>query len=131
MGEGDLLGGLVRGPILQHATREPIFALGSIEELAGHGCRLSAATWYRLLHGLERSGYPRWHKKPVCDRQRQAALAAAKTKVRERIRELGEGEPRARAGARGSPARSSLARGAALIERGATQGRGRAVRRCP
>ena len=53
----DLYSGLIRLHILHHASNEPIFGLGMIEELARHGYRLSAGTLYPILHGLERRGY--------------------------------------------------------------------------
>ena len=51
--------GLIRLHILHHASKEPIFGLGIIEELGRHGYRLSPGTLYPLLHGLEREGYLR------------------------------------------------------------------------
>jgi len=37
----DLYSGLIRLHVLHHATEEPIFGLGMIEELARHGYRIS------------------------------------------------------------------------------------------
>lgn len=59
MDDKDLYSGLIRLHILHHATEEPIFGLGIIEELARHGYKLSPGTLYPLLHGLERKGYLR------------------------------------------------------------------------
>ncbi len=57
MEDKDLYSGLIRMHILHHASREPIFGLGIIEELARHGYKLSAGTLYPILHGLEQRGY--------------------------------------------------------------------------
>ena len=53
----ELYSGFIRLHILHHASREPIFGLGMIEELGRHGYKLSAGTLYPILHGLERKGY--------------------------------------------------------------------------
>ena len=55
----DLYSGLIRLHVLHHATEEPIFGLGMLEELARHGYRISPGTLYPILHGLERKGYLR------------------------------------------------------------------------
>lgn len=55
----DLYSGLIRLHVLHHATEEPIFGLGMIEELARHGYRISPGSLYPLLHGLEKKGYLR------------------------------------------------------------------------
>ena len=34
-----------------------MFGLGMLEELAGHGYRISPGTLYPILHGLEKKGY--------------------------------------------------------------------------
>ena len=93
--------GLIRLHILYHASKEPIFGLGIIEELGRHGYRLSAGTLYPLLHGLEREGYLRSFEKrsgrharrlyKATPRGRQW-LREAKTKVRELFAELFEEE---------------------------------------
>ena len=49
----DLYSGLIRLHVLHHATEEPIFGLGMIEELNRHGYRISPGSLYPLLHGLE------------------------------------------------------------------------------
>ena len=96
----DLYSGLVRLHVLHHATEEPIFGLGMIEELGRHGYRISPGSLYPLLHNLEKKGYL------VSSEQRNGksrrkmyratpagrkALAAAKHKVSELFRELTEG----------------------------------------
>lgn len=54
--ERDLYSGLIRLHILYHATTQPVFGLGIIDELSRHGYRLSPGTVYPLLHGLESRG---------------------------------------------------------------------------
>ena len=97
----DLSTGLIRIHILYHASREPIFGLEMIEELARHGYRLSPGTLYPLLHGLEQRGYLRSLKQPNGNSTRRVyratpagrrALAATKVKVQELLGELLEGE---------------------------------------
>lgn len=53
----DLLSGLVRTHVLHHASREEIYGVWMIEELAGHGYRFSAGTLYPNLHKMVRDGY--------------------------------------------------------------------------
>lgn len=98
-----LYSGLVRLHILHHAAEGPIFGLGMLEELARHGYRISPGTLYPLLHGLETKGYIRAkeHRNGKSLRKvyratplGRKALAAARTKVREFIGELFDGESR-------------------------------------
>src|ERR1700676_1898077 len=55
----DLYSGLIRLHVLHHASEEPIFGLGMLEELARHGYRISPGTLYPILHGLEKKKYLR------------------------------------------------------------------------
>jgi PadR family transcriptional regulator PadR len=48
-----LYDGLIRLHVLHHAVKEPVYGLAMIEELARHGYKVSAATLYPILHGLE------------------------------------------------------------------------------
>jgi len=105
MKDADLYGGLIRLHILYHASREPVFGLGVIEELGRHGYKLSAGTLYPILHSLEESGYLESKTELVAGRQRRlyvithagnAVLALAKTKVWELFHELFEEELRFR-----------------------------------
>jgi PadR family transcriptional regulator len=98
---GTIYSGLIRLHLLHHASREPIFGLGIIEELARHGYRLSAGTLYPLLHGLEREGYLRSfehrngrHARRLyrATAKGRRALREAKGKVRELFAELFEDE---------------------------------------
>ncbi|MGJ5813768.1 PadR family transcriptional regulator [Paludibaculum fermentans] len=97
----DLYSGLIRLHVLHHASEEPIFGLGMMEELARHGYRISPGSLYPILHGLEKKGYLRskevrngkslrklYQATPAGKR----ALEGAKHKVRELFRELVEGE---------------------------------------
>jgi DNA-binding PadR family transcriptional regulator len=104
----DLYSGLIRLHILYHASEEPIFGLGIIEELSRHGYRLSPGTIYPLLHGLERRGLLRSSQQRSGKSSRRTyritargrrALREAKEKVRELFGELFERK-------RGSPAAS-------------------------
>lgn len=94
-----LYAGLIRLHILHHASDEPIFGFGIIEELARHGYKLSGGSLYPILHGMERKGYLRsveersgkWVRRfyratPLGRR----VLAEAKEKVRELFGELFE-----------------------------------------
>jgi PadR family transcriptional regulator, regulatory protein PadR len=92
---------MIRLHILHHASKEPIFGLGIIEELGRHGYRLSAGTLYPLLHGLEREGSLRSFEQRNGRHARRLykatpkgrrALREAKNKVRELFAELFEGE---------------------------------------
>lgn len=101
MAKRDLFGGLIRLHVLHHATHEPIFGLGIIEELSHHGYKLSAGTLYPVLHGLEKAGYLASRTEQVAGKQRRtyvatdegkAALNQAKAKVWELFREMFEEE---------------------------------------
>jgi DNA-binding PadR family transcriptional regulator len=93
----DLYSCFIRLHVLHHACQEPIFGVGIIEELAGHGYRLSPGTLYPLLHGLEEKGYLRSSEESDGGRSRRVywatpkgrkALAVAKIEVRELFAEL-------------------------------------------
>jgi len=99
MKDADLYGGLIRLHILYHASREPVFGLGIIEELRRHGYRLSPGTLYPMLHAMEEAGYLRSRSHIVVGKMRRnyeitakgrKALAAAKEKVTELFGELFE-----------------------------------------
>jgi PadR family transcriptional regulator PadR len=94
-----LYAGLIRLHILHHASEEPIFGLGIIEELGRHGYKLSGGSLYPILHAMERKGYLRsveersgkwarrvYHATPLG----RKVLADAKEKVRELFGELFE-----------------------------------------
>ncbi|MCZ2074355.1 MAG: helix-turn-helix transcriptional regulator [Bryobacteraceae bacterium] len=99
MADKDLYSGLIRLHILYHASREPIFGLGIMEELARHGYKISPGTLYPVLHGLERKGYLRSREERNGKQARRVylstargkrALEQAKLKVRELFGELFE-----------------------------------------
>jgi len=96
----DLYSGLIRLHILHHATKEPIFGLGMIEELARHGYRISPGSLYPLLSRFEAKGYLRSNQERKgkslrkvhrATREGRNALAAAKSKIRELFQEIVEG----------------------------------------
>lgn len=97
----DLYSGLIRLHVMHHATEEPIFGLGMMEELARHGYRISPGSLYPLLHGLEKKGYLNSSEQRKGKSLRKVyratplgrkALKAARSKVLELLRELIEGE---------------------------------------
>jgi PadR family transcriptional regulator PadR len=49
--------GFIRIHILYHASKEPIFGVGIVEELSRHGYYLSPGTLYPTLHRLVKEGY--------------------------------------------------------------------------
>ena len=59
MDDKDLYSGLIRLHVLHHATKEPLFGLWMVEELARHGYKMSTGTLYPILHSMERKGYLR------------------------------------------------------------------------
>jgi PadR family transcriptional regulator, regulatory protein PadR len=97
-----LLAGMIRLHLLHHASEEPIFGLGMIDELGRHGYRLSAGTLYPILHGMEERGYLKSSVRQTPEGRRRRlyritpagrrALKAAKLKVRELFTELFEHE---------------------------------------
>lgn len=100
--EQDLYIGLVRLHVLHHASEEPIFGLGMMQELGRHGYRLGAGTMYPLLHGMERRGWLRSADSLVGGHKRKVYMATAAgcralAQAREQVRQLYEemcGEPK-------------------------------------
>ena len=99
MADNDLYSGLIRLHVLHHASEEPIFGLGIIEELSHHGYQISAGTLYPMLHGLEKKGYLVSSSERSGRSQRRIykitpagweVLTAAKIKVKELFGELFE-----------------------------------------
>ncbi len=97
----ELYSGLVRLHVLYHATREPVFGFGMIEELNRHGYKLGPGTMYPLLHGMEKRGWLKSDKENVGGRSRRVylatrtgrqALKAGQERVRELYLELTEDE---------------------------------------
>jgi len=99
----ELYSGLIRIHVLVHASHEPIFGLGMMEELSHHGYRIGPGTLYPLLHGLERAGLlkaisgrgggraRRFYRITPAGRK---ALEKAREKVDELHEELHEEHPR-------------------------------------
>jgi PadR family transcriptional regulator PadR len=99
----ELFYGLMRIHVLVHASQEPIFGLGMMEELMHHGYRIGPGTLYPLLHGMERGGLLKSGLKNVGGRSRRIykitavgrkALDKARVKVDELHHELHEEHPR-------------------------------------
>jgi DNA-binding PadR family transcriptional regulator len=98
----DLLAGFIRLHVLHHAAEGDLTGTWMIEELRRHGYRISSGTLYPMLHGLERRGYLEstrhregkrsWRAYRLTSAG-QAALAEAKTRLRELFRELIEEDP--------------------------------------
>lgn len=91
----ELYSGLVRLHVLYHATREPVFGFGMIEELNRHGYRLGPGTMYPLLHRMEKRGWLKSNKEKVGGKSRRVYVAtrAGRQALRmgqERVRELFE-----------------------------------------
>ncbi len=93
--------GFIRLHILHHAADDGIFGLGMIEELAGHGYKLSPGTLYPILHGMESSGLVGSDERCIAGKIRrvyrttpagETVLQAAKQRVRELFGELLESE---------------------------------------
>jgi PadR family transcriptional regulator, regulatory protein PadR len=99
-GDQQLYSGLIRLHVLHHAAEKPVYGLWLIEELSGHGYKLSAGTLYPLLHGMEKRGYLRsveersgqWTRRVYrATPKGREALNEARGKVRELFGELIEG----------------------------------------
>lgn len=99
--EQRLSGGFIRLHVLHHASHEPIFGLGIIEELGRHGYRLGPGTLYPILHGMEREGLLKSSPQRIGRTARRTyvstaagrkALRAAKRQVWELVEELFEEE---------------------------------------
>jgi len=104
----DFFLGFIKIHILHHATREGVYGAGLMEELAGHGYRVSPGTLYPLLHQMERSGYLACRERLVEGRRRKyyyvtpqgrRALAEARDKIAALVKEVlghdGKTAPRA------------------------------------
>jgi len=95
-------GGFVRMHILYHATKEDIFGVEMMEELARHGYDVGPGTLYPMLQKLEVVGYLTSHSEVVAGKTRKyyratpegaAALEATKAKLRELVKEVIEDKP--------------------------------------
>ncbi len=57
--------GFIKIHLLHHASREPVFGLWLIDELARHGYDISPGTLYPIFHSLERDGLLKSRKEVV------------------------------------------------------------------
>jgi PadR family transcriptional regulator, regulatory protein PadR len=98
----DFFLGFVKVHLLYHASQEPVYGVWFIEELARHGYHLSPGTMYPLLHNLEAAGYLSREDLNVDGKVRkyysitplgEAALAEARVKIQELVREVVDVEP--------------------------------------
>lgn len=89
--------GFVKIHILYHASKEPIYGVEILEELARHGYRLSPGTLYPTLHRLEKDGYLSVEKKVIEGKVRKyysitgqglAVLGESKRKIAELVDEV-------------------------------------------
>lgn len=97
----DFFLGFIRIHVLHHASREPVYGLQLIAELARHGYDLSPGTLYPLLRGLAESGYLAREDRLVDGKIRkyyratphgEQALTEARAKIAELVAEVLEGE---------------------------------------
>jgi PadR family transcriptional regulator, regulatory protein PadR len=95
----DFLLGFVKVHILYHASREPVYGVWFIEELARHNYHLSPGTLYPLLHNLEAAGYLRREDRVVEGKVRkyyeitplgEETLAEVRSKIQELVEEIME-----------------------------------------
>ncbi|ODU01823.1 MAG: hypothetical protein ABS79_01150 [Planctomycetes bacterium SCN 63-9] len=95
-------GGFVRMHILYHATKEDIFGVEMMEELARHGYEVGPGTLYPMLQKLEGAGYLTSQSAIVAGKTRRyyratpegaAALEAAKAKLGELVKEVIDDKP--------------------------------------
>ena len=93
----DFFLGFIKIHILHHAAKEPVFGLWLIEELGGHGYKLSPGTLYPVLHKLENEKLLCSYEKNVGGRIRKyyritdegtASLTMIKEKMHELIKEV-------------------------------------------
>ena len=89
--------GFVKIHILYHASKEPIYGIEILEELARHGYRLSPGTLYPALHRMERDGYLSVEKRVVEGKVRKyysiteqglVVLGESKKKIAELVEEV-------------------------------------------
>ena len=98
----DFFRGFIKIHILYHVSREEVYGVQFIDELARHGYQLSPGTLYPLLHSLEDSGYVEREDRIVegkvrkyyrITRSGEEALQEARAKIRELVDEVLEEEP--------------------------------------
>jgi PadR family transcriptional regulator, regulatory protein PadR len=99
----DILRGFIKVHILYHASREPVYGLGFIEELSRHGYHLSPGTLYPVLHSMEKYGYLISYEEVVGGKVRRyyrstplglETLKDAQAKIKELVAEVLDEEDR-------------------------------------
>jgi DNA-binding PadR family transcriptional regulator len=85
--------GFIKIHILYHASKEPVYGVWLMDELARHGYSLSPGTLYPVLHSLEEQGYLKSTREVVNGKMRRYYVLTkggekALTLARERVREL-------------------------------------------
>ncbi len=89
--------GFIKVHILHHASKEPIYGLWIIQELAHHGYELSPGTLYPILHSLEKEGFLKTTRKLIGGKIRKyyrstpkgkKLLKNAKYKIKELVKEV-------------------------------------------
>lgn len=97
----DLLLGFVKVHVLHHASLEPVYGSGIMEDLDRHGYQLSAGTLYPLLHSLDAAAFLRRDNRVVDGKVRkyyeitplgQRALEEARRKILELVEEIMDGD---------------------------------------
>jgi PadR family transcriptional regulator, regulatory protein PadR len=112
----DFFLGFVKVHVLHHASREPIYGVWFLEELARHGYHLSPGTLYPLFHDLEASGLLEREDRVVEGKVRkyyvitplgERALGEARERIRELVDEImqDDGRKPSRAGRKTAAAR--------------------------
>ena len=91
--------GFIRLHILYHASKEPVFGLSLMEELARHGYRMSPGTLYPILHQMESNAFLLSEKSVINGKIRKyyriteegkLALSQSYEKIKELSSELNE-----------------------------------------
>jgi len=89
--------GFIKIHILYHASKEPVYGIWLMDELARHGYSLSPGTLYPVLHTLEGQGYLESDREVVNGKMRryysitregEKALSLARERVRELVDEI-------------------------------------------
>ena len=97
----DFFLGFVKVHVLHHASRDPIYGVQFLDELARHGYHLSPGTLYPLFHELEAAGYLKREDRVVEGKVRkyyattprgERALAEARSRIRELVDEIMDGD---------------------------------------
>ncbi len=102
----DFFLGFIKIHILYHASKEPVFGVWLVNELARHGYNVSPGTMYPTLHRLERDGHLKSEARVVNGKVRKyyratktgkMMLEKAKQQIEELVSEVLEEEQNIRA----------------------------------